>query len=211
MSDAQDWQLAPLPRLDDDAQATMAAPADAELLRAELAALRDELRMVNRQQSKATRILVAAQTEVEQVRLAMASTQARSLSQAALAQQQLLLATCDARDVADRALAQLRQAATTRGPWWRRGRPTPGLQHAIAGAEAVVSGIDRALRTADVVPIATLGLPFDPQQMVAIGVQTDPSQADGLVLAQARGGYRQGTQVLRLPEVLVNTIHGETA
>jgi len=53
-------------------------------------------------------------------------------------------------------------------------------------------------------PIDAVGQPFDPKFHEALGHETDPAQADGIVLRQLRRGYRLADRLIRPSSVIVN-------
>jgi molecular chaperone GrpE len=55
-------------------------------------------------------------------------------------------------------------------------------------------------------PIDAVGHPFDPKFHEALGHETDPAQADGIVLRQLRRGYRLADRLIRPSSVIVNKV-----
>lgn len=55
-------------------------------------------------------------------------------------------------------------------------------------------------------PIDAVGQPFDPKLHEALGHETDPAQADGIVLRQMRRGYRLADRLIRPSSVIVNKV-----
>jgi molecular chaperone GrpE len=55
-------------------------------------------------------------------------------------------------------------------------------------------------------PIDAAGQPFDPKLHDALGHETDPSLADGVVLRQLRRGYRLADRLVRPSSVIVNKL-----
>lgn len=53
-------------------------------------------------------------------------------------------------------------------------------------------------------PIDAVGHPFDPKFHEALGHESDPAQADGVVLKQLRRGFRLADRLIRPASVIVN-------
>jgi molecular chaperone GrpE len=74
----------------------------------------------------------------------------------------------------------------------------------LAGLELVRERMLEWLAAQEVLPLNTLGQPYDPQQQVAVEVvPAGPECPPGTVVAEIRRGYRSGGQVLRYAEVTV--------
>ena len=55
-------------------------------------------------------------------------------------------------------------------------------------------------------PIDSVGTPFDPKWMEALGHESDTEQAEGVVLRQLRRGYRLADRLIRPSSVIVNKL-----
>ena len=175
----------------------------------ELAALRQEIRLQNREQSKASRALANAAAGYEAARLAgerrdedLADLE-RRVSRAA--EDRVLRSTLEVRD----ALARGREAA-------RRLRDRPGLawlsSRRIAG---VAEGYEQALRRFDrmlagfgVRIVPAVGEPFDSRTMHAVVSRPDERAGDGVVVEELRSGFTREGEVLRLADVAVSRHDG---
>lgn len=175
-------------------------------LLAELAALKNEVKLESRQ----------VKTALEQFRdLFDSLRQANEHLSAELSRRQQ-----DARDVALNAerdilleLIELRdrlrdgrgQAASYRPNWLAH---ASGAAEFIAGMTQGLSmnlrRLDETLDRREVRPIQVVGQPFDPRIMRALEVGRDPALPLGTVLAELRTGYRRGESLLRLADVIVN-------
>lgn len=62
------------------------------------------------------------------------------------------------------------------------------------------------LQSSGLQPIEAEGQPFDPKLHEALGHESDPSQADGIVLRQTRRGYRLADRLVRPSSVIVNKV-----
>ncbi len=80
-------------------------------------------------------------------------------------------------------------------------------------AQGIVSGFSMVHRqlgdflvSSGLQPIEAVGQPFDPKLHEALGHESDPSQADGIVLRQTRRGYRLADRLIRPSSVIVNKL-----
>lgn len=90
-----------------------------------------------------------------------------------------------------------------------------GLDAAAAdtSAQGIVSGFSMVHRqlgdflvSCGLEPIEAAGQPFDPKLHEALGHESDPAQADGVVLRQTRRGYRLADRLIRPSSVIVNKL-----
>ena len=183
-------------------------PAECDLhdLFAEFAALRQEVRLQNREQSRAGRELVKAAAVYE---TAAALAQRREEDLAALeirvsraAEDRCLRAVLEVRD----ALMRGREAAVTlrdrpRGLFRRPSRGTAGVAE---GYELALRRFDRMLSGFGVRPVQTVGYPFDSRTMHAVEARRVEGAEDGTVVEELRSGFVRDGEVLRLADVAVS-------
>jgi molecular chaperone GrpE len=186
--------------------------AEAELLDlrsllAEMAALKNEVRLESRQFRSA---LEELKTHGEALRLQnerLTRDLDRVRGEAAHAQRQaerrLLLGIVDLRD----RLQAGADAAAARRPS-ALARLVPGetrFARAVSeGLTLTLQRLDQLLETHRVRPIEVLGKPLDPQIMRALGVEAAPDAPEGVVLREVRRGFHLGGDLLRAAEVIVN-------
>ena len=182
-------------------------PLDLHTLLAEMAALKNEVRLQARQfktalaQTQALSDALGAHSERLQQDLD------RSRSQAAQAKSQaergLLLGLLELRD---RLQAGLDAQATWRPTGLQRwlGSDQRFNQSLREGSALTLQRLDELLDSHRVRPIMALDQPLDPQCMHAVAVEWAPQVAEGRVLRELRRGYLQGTELLRAAEVIVN-------
>ena len=197
------------PVSDDDDEADEAAECDLRDLFAELAALRQEIRLQNREQGKASRELAKAaavyETIAHQTHRREEDLAAFERRVAGAAENRCLLAVLDVRD----ALVRGRDAAVQLGErrrWFRR--PPPGLGGVVEGYELAMRRFDRILARLGVQRVQTVRQPFDSRTMHAVEVRRAPPAADGAVVEELQSGYTRKGEVLRLAEVVVNRLDG---
>ena len=183
-------------------------PAECDLhdLFAEFAALRQEVRLQNREQSRAGRELAKAAAVYE---TAAGLAQRREEDLAALeirvsrsAEDRCLRAVLEVRD----ALVRGREAAVTlrdrpRGLFRRPSRGTAGVAE---GYELALRRFDRTLSGFGVRPVQTVGHPFDSRTMHAVEARRVESVEDGTVVEELRSGFVRDGEVLRLADVAVS-------
>ncbi|PWF47850.1 nucleotide exchange factor GrpE [Massilia glaciei] len=89
-------------------------------------------------------------------------------------------------------------------------RLAPGsarLAASLAEGQALtLQRLDETLARHRVRPLEVLGRPLDPHQMRAVGVEAVAGTADGIVLREARRGFFLDGELLRAAEVIVNKI-----
>ncbi|QTA86015.1 nucleotide exchange factor GrpE [Desulfonema magnum] len=82
---------------------------------------------------------------------------------------------------------------------------TAGMEGIIEGYEMAIRRFDRALELANIYPVDTVGEPFDPKTMKAVGKQSDPETEEGLVIEEQLSGFVRDDEIIRTAEVIVNT------
>jgi molecular chaperone GrpE len=80
----------------------------------------------------------------------------------------------------------------------------PGTKGIVDGFSMVHRQLGDFLVSSGLQPIDAVGQPFDPKLHEALGHETDPAQADALVLRQLRRGYRLADRLIRPSSVIVN-------
>lgn len=183
-----------------------APPApDLHTLLAEMAALRNEARLQARQARSAVDELHAfgealrehnerLQRDLEQARAAAATARAE-------AERGLLLGLIDLRDSLQAALAAAQPPRGWRAWFGGAARLAASLRE---GSALTLQRVDALLAGHRVRPIAAVGQPLDPHSMRAVAVEASAGQPAGVVLRELRPGYRQGSELLREAEVIVN-------
>lgn len=180
---------------------------DLALLLAELAVLRNEVRVQARQFKTALddmRALTELLTEQNR-RLTHDLERAREVEGAAQRQSERRL-LLDFLDVRDRIAAAMEVYGAYRPGWLSRLAPaeTRLAQGLGEGIALTLRRLDDALAERRVQPIDALGGRLDPNTMRAMGTDDDLTCAPGVVLREARRGYLRDDELLRLAEVIVN-------
>lgn len=192
---------------DPDSPDDLAQPLDLHTLLAEMAALKNEVRLQARQfktaleQMQALGDALRAQSERLQQDLDRARAQATQAK--SQAERGLLLGLLELRD---RLQAGLDMQAARRPTTLQRllGGDQRFNQSLREGSALTLQRLDELLDSHRVRPIAAIAQPLDPQCMQAVAVEWAPQIAEGRVLRELRRGYMQGTELLRAAEVIVN-------
>jgi molecular chaperone GrpE len=204
-------------------------PPDLDALTAALASLEKQISRAGREQFKASALAEAQRDQLAVVLEALRTAEAvRDDELTALREQGNTIASQARREVArailpavdglegalrsGKHLLAVQAPPTPRRAWWRRAAPTSGpedvlrgdLRAWLIGLEFVHERLLSVLAAEDIVPIAALGLPFDPQIHLAVEVSRPESAAPAdTITAVIRQGYLIGGRVLRPAEVAV--------
>lgn len=197
--------------LDDiDAQPPgQAEPADAPdlfSLLAELAALKNEVKIESRQVKTALNefrglfdTLQQANTRLDDE---LGRRRERETRERHEAERALLLELLDLRDRMQAGHDHINAYHPGRLARWG------GADHYVAGIAdgqaMILRRLDETLAQHGVRPITAIDQPFDPATMHAAGTQHLPERQEGQVVAETRAGYLHHDQLLRAAEVIVN-------
>ncbi|MEW6258522.1 MAG: nucleotide exchange factor GrpE [Thermodesulfobacteriota bacterium] len=177
-------------------------------LLSEFTALRQEIRIQNREQAKTLSTLGELATFIESSRETIDLFRDRTRALADLeanirraCEKRTILPFLDVRDSLCRGLEAARSVASTR----RFLMPPPkGIEGVVSGYEMAIRRIDKALASVDVAPIEAVGKRFDPKTMKAVDRQLGAGVEKGIVVRELVGGFRLGETVLRTAEVIVS-------
>lgn len=180
---------------------------DLHTLFAELAALRQEIRLQNREQSRAGRELAKAVTLYETAGHLMQRREedpaAFETRVARAAESRCLCSVLEVRD----ALVRGREAAVRlrdRPRWFRR--PSRGVAGVVEGYELALRRFDRMLSRFGVQRLPAVGHPFDSRTMHAMETRRVGALEDGVVVEEFRSGFVRDGEALRLADVAVNRL-----
>ena len=187
-----------------------AGDCDLRDLFAEFAALRQEIRLQNREQARAGRELAAAAERYDTAtrRAERCDERLAAFEQrvSRTAEDRCLLETLEVRD----ALVRGRDAAVRLRDRPRLfTRPPRGAAGVVEGYELAISRFDRMLSRFDVRPVQTVGRPFDSRVMHAVEARRVDRIGAGMVVEELRSGFVRRDDVLRLADVAVNRRHEE--
>lgn len=204
LQDFQDW-LDNLPE-DGIAYNDMGkVECDWHTLLAELAALRQEVHLQNREQDKVVRDLArvaeAGKTNMDFFRRHTENLSGLEEHSRQAAEWRCLLPFLDVRDALVRCRNAAAKVAASRGLF--RGPPR-GIDEVVRGYEMAIERLDRALAQAGVSVIETVGNMFDAERMRAVETRRVNSVGEGVVLEEWLSGFVRGDEVLRPAEVIVS-------
>ncbi len=209
LADFRRWLdgAAPLPDPGADSAAVEAPDPDLRALFAEFAALRQEVRLQNREQSRAVRDLARA---AEGYEAAAGLVQRREDDLAAFearvirgAENRCLRSVLGVRDALARGRDEAVRLHERAGLFRRRPR---GIAGVVEGYELALRRFDRALAGYGVERVKTAGHPFDSRTMHAVEMRRTGHGGDGVVVEELLGGFTRDGEVLRLAEVAVNRL-----
>ena len=192
----------------DDAGAPPSPECDLHDLFAELAALRQELRLQNREQSRAGREAARAadryDAAAERMRRHEDDLAAFEKRVAREAENRCLRSVLEVRD----ALVRGREAAVElrERPGGLFRRPPRGVAGVVEGYEMALRRFDRMLSRFGVRRVPATGHPFDSRTMHAMEIRRVEQAEDGVVVDELLGGFTRDGDVLRLADVAVNRL-----
>ncbi len=175
-------------------------------LLAEVAALKNEVKIESRQVKTALDAFRELFDTVQQTNTRLDEERARrreaDTRERQAAERDALLEQLDLRD---RLQAGHQQICTYRPGWFaRRGGADRYVAGIAEGQAMILRRLDESLARRGVLPVATLGRSFDPATMHAADTADHPDRADGEIVAETRAGYLHHGRLLRAAEVIVN-------
>lgn len=180
---------------------------DLHTLLAEMAALKNEIRLESRQ-------FKSMLEEMRNFGEALREQNERLNHDLDLAREQVAAARqktergllLDMLDLRDRLQAGVDVAATHRPSFFARlaSGETRFAESLGQGLALTLQRMDDTLATYRVRPLEVVGQPLDPHLMRAVGAETKTDKPDGAVLREARRGFFHGGELLRAAEVIVN-------
>lgn len=191
--------------VDGDANDEPDAP-DLFTLFAELAALKNEVRVESRQVKAALDQFGAVFDTVregsQRLQEELGRQRERAAAECREAEKDLLL---DLLDLRDRLFAGSEQAARYTPGWLaRRGGADEFVDSMAQGMAMNLRRLDELLLRRGVRPLEALHQPFDPHTMRAVETTQDPALPGGVVTGVVRSGFQRDGQLLRIAEVVVN-------
>jgi|GEM_PF-1062032 len=175
-------------------------------LLAELAALKNEVRIESRQVKAAldefSAVFNTLRGNAERLQEQLDRQHERVGAERREAEQALFLELLDLRD----RLAAGEEQARRYAPGWlaRRGGAVVFVSGMAEGMTLNLRHLDELLARRGVRRLEALHHPFDPHTMRAVETGWDHTLAEGVVLQVVRAGYLREGRVLRLAEVIVN-------
>lgn len=173
----------------------------------EFTALRQEIRLQNREQNNAIRVhgdLVDNTMEYATLfkeRTRDLDTLAERIHNAC--ETRTAASFFDVRDAMVRGLEAVQEALAA-GIYFRRSSRRR-IEGVAEGYEMALRRFDRILAKFGITPVVSAGQPFNPSLMRAVGKRNDPEKDHNVVLEEYLRGFTKGEKVLRTAEVIVNS------
>lgn len=172
---------------------------------AEMAALRQEVRIQNREQSKAGRELAQAAERFDSM-FALMKRHSEELAAfekriSRQSENTCLRTFLEVRDALDRGLEAAMELRNRHGLFRR---PPRGIRGVTEGYEIAIRKFDRMLSQFGVQRLRTTGQPFDARTMRAMETRHDGAAESGVVVGELLSGFVRDGEVLRLADVAVN-------
>lgn len=204
LEDFSAW-LGDLPDKAPPSEKATAEACDLYTLLSEFSALRQEIKMQNREQHKNLRALSGISEAWEKsANLFEKSVERIDRIEPEIRQNAEKKAVLPFLDVRD-ALVRGHQASLTFMTQKRRFRRKPkGIAAIAEGYEMAIRRFDRALEHAGITPVQTIDHMFDPKTMKAVDRRSDPDKTAGVVLAEQTGGFQKDGEIIRTAQVIVN-------
>lgn len=180
---------------------------DLHSLLAEMAALKNEVRLESRQFKGCLDDLRAMGDALRQQNERLARELDSARAQAALAARQAERSVLvDMLEVHERLRSGMEAGAAPAPSLLARLLPARArLADSLAeGLALSVQRFDDILASYGVRPLEVLGKPLDPHTMRAVGTASVPAVADGVVLRETRRGFFHHDELIRTAEVIVN-------
>jgi molecular chaperone GrpE (heat shock protein) len=186
---------------------------DLYTLLAEFSALRQEIKLQNRQQSKSIKtfttfmdsyegIVASFKEPADQYRQRMQDIRELENSIRQTVEKNTVRHFLDVRDALLRGRTAARAANHQTSSFFRK--KTNHMHGIIEGYNMAIRRFDRALAAMDVYPVETLQRPFDPVTMKAVDTREEPGIENGIVIEEQLGGFTMHDEVLRTAEVVVS-------
>jgi molecular chaperone GrpE len=186
-------------------------PVDLHTLLAEMAALKNEIRLESRQfktmLEEMRQFGEALREQNERLNRDLERQREQSAVEKRQAERSLLLGLLDLRD---RLQAGVEAGAAHVPGFLARRVPAvvaseTRFAHALAQGQALtLRRVDELLADRQVRPLEAIGQMLDPHRMRAVGVENAPDKPEGRVLREVLRGYYQHGELLRAAEVIVN-------
>lgn len=226
LNDFEHW-LSELPDVPPDPAGTEVEACDLFTLLSEFTALRQEIRMQNREQHRSVETLEALSGDLRTTVQDTAGVRGDALQaiqsvehlsrelRAAVAEmrhhfaeavrreaeKQTVRPFLDIRDALVRGRRAAENIADRRGFFWKPPKETASV---IEGYDMALRRFDRALSAVGVHPVGALGMPFDPRTMRAVETCSRTDMEKGIVASEILCGFVRGDEVIRTAEVVVN-------
>ncbi len=180
---------------------------DLYTLLSEFMALKQEIKMQNREQHRTLKSLTDIQSATDSYKETMALFNEKTRQIDTL--EQNIRQDCEKRtsgyffDIRD-ALLRGKKACLEVMAKKSFFRPLPkNIGSITEGYDMAIRKFDNSLAMLDIYPVETTGMVFDPMTMNAIETKTVTNLEKGIVIEEVSGGFKRGNEVLRYAQVIV--------
>lgn len=184
---------------------------DLQTLLAEMTALKAEVRAettASREQREQLKTALQSMEEsLQQAQRREESAQQQMERLRNQHKQQLVDAWIDALERVQRSLEKAQLLAKPKRTWWRT-ITNPAAESLAEGLALTQHHLLAQLRHLGISPIVTVGQPFDPKTMQAMGTVSDPTREDGVVVEELMPGYLDNQGIKCVAQVVVNRKKG---
>lgn len=203
LEDFRHW-LADIPDTKPASGSVSLESCDLYTLLSEFSALRQEIRLQNREQIKSVGTIhdvMALFQDAEQLFKAKAQQLDLFYDNIRISCEKKMVAEFfDVRDALVRGKSAIENIVKKKSLI----RPLPkGISGALEGYEMALRRMDKALDALHVQPIETVGRIFDPKSMKAISQKADPVFQTGIVIEEVSGGFMRDGEILKTAHVIV--------
>lgn len=225
LSDFREW-IGDLPENPPVFGGMAADSCDLFTLLSEFTALRQEIRMQNREQYRTLNVLDRAGTETKKTTELVESLTEKctgnsrafreSIEALGRIEEQVRLGLdetrtrevekrtalpfLDMRDALVRGLEAAKKASVPKGFFIR---PPKTIDGVVEGYEMAIRRFDRALHAVGIRPFDTVGRQFDPKFMRAVERRRVSGTGNGIVVEERMSGFHRGDEIIRAAEVVV--------
>ncbi|KPA14854.1 molecular chaperone GrpE [Candidatus Magnetomorum sp. HK-1] len=208
LEDFENW-LVDLPSDISPTQSATLDTCDMYTVLSEFSALRQEIKLQNREQHRAIRTLADTLDEYQKTSelfkdrsegIALLEERIRT-SSVKDSEKRTVIPFLDMRDALSRGLSSSKRIIDNKSML----RPVPkGIESAIEGYEMAIRRFDRALASVEIFPLECAGKPFNPKTMKALGTKSVDGVKNGIVVEEMLTGFVRKNEIIRLAEVMVN-------
>ena len=202
--------LAELPETESQVKNVTPDTCDLYTMLSEFIALRQEIKMQNREQHRTVAALNSVKSVTDQYDQIFKIFKERTHQLSQLeenirlnSEKKAVTHFFDLRDSLVRGHKASVEIANKRGFFTR---PPKGIEKISEGYEMAISRFDKAISMMDVEPVETYQAQFNPNTMKAIETRTVNIGEDGVVLETVSGGFVRGKEVMRHAQVVVSHV-----
>ncbi|MBF0211671.1 MAG: nucleotide exchange factor GrpE [Desulfamplus sp.] len=206
LEDFKLW-LSEIPSEEPPAMTATPDTCDIYTMLSEFIALRQEIKMQNREQNRTVNALNSVKGVTDEYGEIYTLFKEKT-NQIAQLEQNIRMSSekksasyfFDVRDSLERGYRASVDMANKKGLFWR---PPKDIHTICEGYEMAISRFDKALSMMDIEPIQTDNMPFNPETMKVVETKDVVGVENGIVIETISSGFVRGSDVLRFAKVVV--------